>query len=157
MKVEIEVNNPNASELLKHICSRFDSQSNDIETFIDDSGGFYKIFFKHRFDEKCPFSLWISIGTGDNLFLNIGDIGDGATVFHHIDITESTAVVVDFFEDFISSSILEERLLCKGKLKKIEYEIKGAKPFPRYSYLHESYLLCFAKSIESKIYKRWVG
>lgn len=158
MNENIEFNNPNANKLMDFFLSKIRREKDkDSQISVNDEGGFYKLFFWHKTNTKCPFSLWISTGNGDNIFFNIGNVEQEATVFHYFDITIDLAVeeIIDFFDSFWCSFVHETKIYCRNKLKRINYDIRGNRVFPKFSYLQESYLTCFNKRKEVKLYQPW--
>lgn len=156
MKIDLVLNNSIANEFIKRVINKLAPVSESINIEIDSNGGFYKVLFTHELNERCPFSIWFSASKGDNFFFNIGSMSDGATVFHNESIEESFDALIDFFDHFLTNSVRQNEIFCRGKLKKIEYEILSSKTFGKFSYLRESYFFCFLRSVESKIFKRWL-
>ena len=153
----ISFDNPRANVLLRKLFSILqDGNSARFLRSAENEDGFYKFCFTDPFKTKCPFSLWISSGNGATAFFNLGDCGREAVVFHNCDITQEIVCdeLEDFFNIFMTSFIQETRMYCRGRLKRIDYEIKG-NWYGKYVYLAESYLFCFNKRKEMKIYERW--
>lgn len=155
--VIMEFSNPNANKLLEYFWIKFGDKK-DIEILVEDKGAFYKLFIMDQKDIKCPFSLWVSFGNGDNIFFNIGKREQDAVVFHYSDIRFDDALeeIIDFINIFSSSSIQETKTFCKKRLKTVRYQIKGREGYPSFSSRIENSFFCFAKRKEIKTYQPWL-
>ncbi len=153
--IELVVTNKDSQKLIKYIYDKIGLGLPNVSVKFDSEQGFSRFLFQDPKRLKCPFSVWFSIGTGDTCFFNIGDIGDGATVFHHVRVSEEYENILLFFDDFVSCSIEETKIHCKGKLKLVEYFLLGNLPYPRFRFINGSVLFCISKSVEKKIYQRW--
>ena len=148
-------NKKNVSKLL----STFDILSNVEVIFSQEDPDFYKINYRHQNSEKCPFSIWIQKITGERIFFNIGEQDKEAVVSHYSDISSQDGLegVVEHINLFLISEVLEEKLYCRDRLKRVAYKLINRNYGElKYSFLNESYFICVRKSIVQNLFMRWV-
>lgn len=157
-KSKIKVDNQKCVDEIFNSITKIEDLKSATVKVVDDDPDFYKVLYEDKKKEKCPFSLWIEKGSGEHIFLNIGEAEKEAIVYHYSDITSEIVLqdVIEFLLLFLRSTVVEIDIFCNEKLKRIDYTISGAGKVLKFSFLNESYFICFKKKMAEVKYSKWL-